>query len=140
MIRPFQLSDMERARQIHADNALPECCFPDLLVEVEGGEQQENPLYVDKSVYEVDGEPAMMCFLKVRSELYLLMNHNVGTPEERFAWLKEFKTFMVRQAWLQGLDQMTAFLPPEIEASFGKRLEELGFVKSPYSAWSLNVP
>jgi hypothetical protein len=140
VIRPFRLSDLEDAKKIHADNALPECCFPDLMVEVEGGAVEENLLYVDKSVYTVNDEPAMMCFLKMRSELYLLMNHKVGTPEERFKWLKEFKTHMVRQAWLQGLDQMTAFLPPEIEESFGKRLKELGFERSSYNAYSLNVP
>ncbi len=139
MIRPFEQADMERARQIHADNKLPECCFPDLMVPSGLGDV-DNPLFLDKSVFEVDGEPAMMCFLKIRSELYLLMNHQVGTPEERFEWLKQFKVFMMRQAWLKGLDQMTAYLPPEIEESFGKRLVELGFQRSPYTAYSLNVP
>lgn len=140
MIRPFELADMERARQIHADNTLPECCFPDLMVEIEGGSEEPNPLFVEKAVYEVEGKAAMMCFLKIRSELWLLLDHTVGTPEQRMEWLKEFKTYMVRQAWMQGLDQMTAFVPADVEESFAKRLLELGFERSSFQAYSLNVP
>lgn len=139
MIRAFQLSDLEAARKIHADNELPECCFPDLMVEVEGGAEEENRLYVEKAVFEHDGNVAMMCFLKCRSELYLLLDHSVGTPQERMEWLKEFRDYMVRAAWEKGLDQMTAFLPPDMEASFGKRLEELGFQRSRYVPYSLNI-
>jgi len=139
MIRPFEDRDADRARQIHDANGLAQSCLPDLMVTTPKGEQEPNPLFVVKSVYEHAGQPALMSFLKITSELYLLVDHTVGTPEERWQWLLEFKEHMKREAWRLGLEQMTCFVPPEIEASFEKRLVELGFIKSPWQSYTLNI-
>lgn len=139
MIRDFLQSDIPKAREIHAANELPENCFPNLTITTPAGKEEPNPLFIISKVYEHDGQPAMMSFLKITSELYLLLSHTVGTPEERFEWLKELKEEMKHEAWKRGLEQMTAFVPLDIEESFAKRLEELGFVKSAYSPWTLNL-
>ena len=140
MIRDFDLdTDMERAKKIHAANELPENCFPNLTITIEDGEIVANPLFIVKAVYEHQGKIAMMSFLKVQSELYLLVDHNVGTPEERWKWLCEFKDWMKAEAARQGLEQMSCWIPPEIEESFGKRLIDLGFVRSRYQAYTLNL-
>lgn len=139
MIRNFEESDTANAHAIHAANELPENCFPNLTIATPTGKEEPNPLFVVKKVYEHEGQPAMMSFLKITSELYLLLDHRIGTPEERFEWLKELKETMKQEAWKHGLEQMTAFVPLYIEESFSKRLIELGFVKSAYSPWTLNL-
>lgn len=139
MIRDFEDSDIPAAHAIHAANELPENCFPNLTVKSPEGKEEQNPLFVVKAIYEHEGKPALMSFLKLTSELYLLVDHTVGTPEERWDWLQEFRDYMLREAWIRGLEQMTAFVPREIEDSFEKRLLDLGFVKSPWQSYTLNV-
>lgn len=139
MIRQFAETDIPAAQAIHAANELPENCFPNLIIDTPQGRAEANPLFVVKGVYLYEGKPALMSFLKITGELYLLVDHKVGTPEKRWEWLCEFREWMVREAWRLGLEQITAWLPPEIEESFGKRMLEMGFVKSPYSAYTLNL-
>ena len=140
MIRTFdEITDTPVLEQIHAANGLEDACMPDLFIKDGKGATVPNPLYIIKSTLESDGQIAMMCFVKVRSELYFFVNHEVGTPEDRWEWLQVFKSHIVREAYLHGLDQITAFVPPEIEKSFGKRLEDLGFRKSDYVPYSLNI-
>ncbi len=139
MIRQFENGDIATAQAIHAANELPENCFPNLFINTVHGIVESNPLFVVKGVYESEGKPALMTFLKITGELYLLVDHTVGTPEQRWQWLCEFKEWMVREAWRLGLEQITAWVPPEIEESFGKRMLGMGFVKSPYQAYTLNI-
>jgi hypothetical protein len=139
MIRNFEDSDIEKAREVHAANELPATCFPNLTQTSSAGKEEPNPLFVVKSVYEHEGRPALFSFLKITSELYLLVDHTVGTPEERWTWLQEFKEHVKCEAWRLGLEQMTAFVPREIEASFEKRLLELGFIRSPWQSYTLNI-
>jgi len=134
MIRRFEEKDNADVVRIHEQNGLDPACLPDLYIE-----DEPNALYVVKAVKEVAGEPVMMSFLKVRSELYVLVDHEKGTPEERWEWMKELKEYMVREARIRGLDQMTAFIPPELEESFSKRLAEMGFIKGPWASYSLNI-
>ncbi len=139
MIRTFEENDIDTARAIHAANELPENCFPNLFIQTPHGNIESNPLFVVKGVYESEGKPALMCFCKISGELYLLVDHTMGTPQARWEWLCEFKEWVVREAWRLGLEQITAWLPPEIEESFGKRMLDMGFVKSPYKAYTLNI-
>ena len=121
MIRAFNLesqTDLALVRSIHAANELPENCLPQL--KFENGEK--NPVFLINGVYEHEGIPALMVFLKVTNELFLLIDHTVGTPDERWAWLCEMTEWMKREAYLKGFDQLSAFLPPEIEEFFGKRM------------------
>jgi hypothetical protein len=139
MIRDFEPRDLPKIKDLLAANDLPKECMPDLLVTDELGRKQKNPLFVVQRVFEVEGKTAMLCFLKIRSELYFFIDHTVGTPESRWEWLQEFTEDMRQQAWKLGLDQMTAFVPPDIDESFSKRLKDLGFVKSPWVPYSLNL-
>ena len=140
MIRDFEPRDMEQALAIHHANGLPENCFPNLYIENHEGRTVSNPLFMIKAVCETpDGTPAMMAFVKLQGEIFLLASHDVGTPEERWAWMKDFKEWVAHEAWRNGVEQLTAFIPPEIDASFGKRLEEMGFIRSPYVCWTLNL-
>ena len=97
MIRKFEEKDTETARKIHEANGLPENCFPDL----------SDPLFVVKLTVEHEGKPVMAAMLKGASELFLIVDHDAGTPEERWEWLQELTKEMKKRAWELGLDQMS---------------------------------
>lgn len=135
MIRYFDYErDTGAMNAIHEANGLPSNCLPDI-----GRVDSRNPLFLFAGVYSNGEKPAMMAFLKVTSEVFLLVDHTVGTPEERWQWLRELTEWVKQEAWDRGLDQITAFVPPEIEESFAKRLLDLGFVKSPWQSYTLNL-
>jgi hypothetical protein len=129
VIREFQISDVERTREIHVANGLPDNCFPDLA----------DPLFVVKLAVEYEGKPVMASFLKGQSELFLVVDHTAGTPEQRWEWLQDMTVEMKRKAWELGLDQMSAWIPPEIADSFEKRLIELGFTESKWRCFTCNL-
>ena|SRR5258705_9817011 len=129
MIREYQEDDILALQKIRIDNGLPSNCMPD----------PTDPLMLAKLVVEQDGKPVMATFLRGTSEIYLLVDHEHGTPEERWQQLQELKDYLVKEAWKLGLDQMTCWVPPEIEQSFSKRLLELGFQRSPWQSYTLNV-
>jgi hypothetical protein len=135
MIRKMQPSDVEKAVEIHRANGLDERCFPNILEE----DGLANPLFIEKEVVEIDGQVAMMGFLKITSEVFFLVDHKIGTPEQRWQWLREGTEHLKQLAWKRGLEQITAFVPPEIEDTFAKRLLDLGFVKSPWQSYTLNL-
>jgi hypothetical protein len=139
MIRDFEATDLATVKRLMQANGLPPECMPDMVIENHLGQKQQNPLFVVKRVYEYKNETALICFLKLRSELYFFIDHTIGTPEERWQMLKEFTEDMRQQAWKKGLDQMTAFVPPEVDKSFGKRMEDLGFVRGPWVPYSMNL-
>jgi len=139
MIRDFEPRDLKTVKELLVANGLPAECMPDLLITDATGRKKKNPLFVLRRVYEHDNKTAMICLLKVRSELYFFIDHTVGTPELRWEMLKEFTEDMRQQAWKLGFDQFTAFVPTEVDQSFGKRMQELGFVRSPWVAYSMNL-
>lgn len=128
-IREFKTDDIEAIVNIHEQNGLPDSCLPDVL----------DPLCLVKLVVESEGRITMASVLRGTAELFLFVDHTLGTPEERWQTLQELTAAMKREAWLKGLDQMSAWLPPEIEASFGKRMEQLGFEKSKWSCYTMTL-
>jgi hypothetical protein len=139
MIREFSEEDIPLVEAIHKQNDLPANCLPNLMIVHKDGKTVPNPLFIVKNVLEHDGKPAMMSFLKLTGELYLILDHTVGTPEQRWEWLRALKEDTMHQSWAHGLEQITAWVPLEIEESFAKRLKNMGFVKSPYASWTLNL-
>ena len=126
MIRDFVPTDIPAIQAIHQANKLPENCLPDL----------SDPLFIVKSVVELDGHPVMAGFLKVTSEAYVLIDHQVGTPQQRWEWMHELTEEVKRCAWSQGLDEITVWVPDEIDKSFGKRLIELWFAPSNWKSYT----
>lgn len=127
MIREFATTDLDRLREIHAANGLPEQCFPDLA----------DPLVLVREVVEHEGAPVMAGFLTGTCEAYLLVDHEAGTPEMRWQWLQELTRRVSRLAWEKGLEQITVWLPPELVDSFEKRLLALGFLRSEWQSYTL---
>lgn len=122
-------------RDIHAAGGLPENCFPPILLDT----GVMDPMFVVNEVLENNGQIAMASFLKATLEVFLIVDHTVGTPEQRLEWLQQLTQHMQAAAWGKGFDEMTAWVPRDIERSFEKRLEDLGFVKSPWQSYTLKL-
>lgn len=131
MIRDFLWSDVPDFLAIHEANKLPEQCL------VPFG----NPLFVIDRVLIPDGfhKPAMGIFVKVTSEVYLMLDHAIGTPEERWNWLVQITADMRLQAYRKGFEEITCWLPVEVEKSFGDRILTLGFHRSKWQSYTLLV-
>jgi len=129
MIRSYEPKDEVAIHEIYLANQLPAECFPDFT----------DPLMLHTGVVEIENKVVMSCSIRGTSELYLFVDHAAGTPEERWQWMQELREYIVREAWRLGLDQMSCWIPPEIELSFKDRLEQMGFQKSPWSCYTLKL-
>ncbi len=119
-IRAFCKEDTATLERMHRAQGF-QYEFPDL----------EDPLWHVKLVCEQDGRIASAAFAHLTSEVYGFFNHDVGTPRERFQGFMALHEAGCRAAWYPGgLSDLHAWLPPQIEKSFGKRLMNLGWKKS----------
>ena len=147
LVRAYAESDLEELRRIHGAQGFG-YAFPDL----------RNPLFLTKLVLvgeeegreEADGKQsggdgAQQCsapsqkeeqqgiigaaLLRLTAEAYLLLDPQVGTPRERWEWLLGLHAATEQEAARRGLEDVHAWLPPEIAAKFGKRLTRLGWVR-----------
>jgi|SRR5665213_478111 len=128
-IRNYQSNDLETIKAIHSKNGLPAVCLP----------QTDNPLFVLGQVVEMNGKLAIAVNVKLNGELFLTLDHTAGTPEELWNALQELNKSLCDAAYTRGLDQLTAWLPPEMDESFGKRMAEMGFIRSPWTCWTRNL-
>lgn len=130
MIRAYFVdTDEDQIKKIHATNELPKQCLLDL----------GSPLVLYTGVVEIEKKVVMACSLRGTAELFLFVDHEAGTPEERWQWMQELKEHIVHEAWLLGLDQISAWIPGKLEKTFAPRLEEMGFIKSPWSCYTLAI-
>jgi hypothetical protein len=148
-IREYQESDLAALRAIHASQgfAYP---LPDL----------SNPLFVTKLILSDseansrEGEAANgdvrernaaqpappqqkiigAALLRLTAEAYLLLDPSVGTPRQRWQWLLQLHAATERDAWQRGLEDVHAWLPPQIAQKFGKRITHLGWRRD--DAWT----
>lgn len=65
--------------------------------------------------------------LRLTAEAYLLLDPRAGSPRDRWNWLLALHAAAERDAWLRGLEDVHAWLPPRIAARFGKRIAQLGW-------------
>lgn len=71
---------------------------------------------------------------KLELEIYLFVDHMIGTPQERYEALQLLHRDLVARVQELGLDAMFCVLPPPVEKSFGPRLEEHGWQRD--RGWS----
>ena len=138
IIRDYSPNDLGRLLQIHATNGLPESCFPELITQDQRtGLVVDNPLFLVKEVVDENGQPVMAGFARATAEVFLIVDHTAGSPEDRMEWLKQLTRMVASKAWARGLDELTAWVPPQLVDSFEKRLLTLGFVRSPWQSYTL---
>lgn len=130
IVRDYQDTDWPEVLAIYQQSGLPVGCLADAT----------DPLFLIRRVLvNGDNKISMAAFVRLTSEPFLIVDHQSGNPAQRWEMLQELTRDICRIAREKGLQQLTAFIPPEIEESFAKRLERLGFQKSPWSSYTLNL-
>lgn len=130
ILRDYQDSDWPEVLAIYEKSGLPIDCLADAT----------DPLFLIRRVLvNADNKISMAAFVRLTSEPFLIVDHESGKPAQRWEMLQELTRDICRIAREKGLQQLTAFIPPDVEVSFGKRLERLGFQKSPWSSYTLNL-
>jgi hypothetical protein len=125
-VRAYEEGDLAELQRIHRAQGFS-YTFPDL----------SNPLFltklvmVDESGREEAGAEKIVsaALLRLTAEAYLLLDPRAGTPRERWGWLQGLQAVAEREAAQRGLEDVHAWLPPEIAGKFGKRLAQLGWVR-----------
>lgn len=99
--------------------------FPDL----------RDPIFVSKLVLTDNTEvPVMAALARLTCEMYLLVDLKAGTPRERYARLLDLHRAGANDLRARGLDDAHAWLPPPIAKRFGRRLQQLGWLRD--DAWT----
>jgi hypothetical protein len=141
-VRTYEERDLDELRRIHAAQGFG-YAFPDL----------SNPLFLTKLVLVADNNLAGMgrssaaplrsntpdaargqgiigaALLRLTAEAYLLLDPSAGSPRERWQSLLTLHAATAQEAVGRGLEDVHAWLPPEIAKKFGKRLVRLGWVR-----------
>lgn len=118
-IREYKESDLEQLKAIHARQGF-DYPFPDL----------SNPLFVSRLLLsQNDGKILGAALLRLTSEAYLLLDPNEGSPRDRWQSLVTLHFATHRDAWRRGLEDVHAWLPPQIATRFGRRLQCLGWIR-----------
>ncbi|MFZ0703489.1 MAG: hypothetical protein WAN10_12840 [Candidatus Acidiferrales bacterium] len=124
MVREYTDADLSALLAMHRAQGF-DYPFPDL----------RDPIFVSKLVLEGEaGRPAMAALARLTCEMYLLADPNAGTPRERYARLVEMHRVGANDLRARGLDDAHAWLPPRIAQRFGRRLQQLGWIRD--DAWT----
>jgi hypothetical protein len=124
LVRSFKESDLGALRQIHSQQGF-DYAFPDIT----------DPIFISKLVVEDDSGCAVMASLaRLTCEMYLLADPTAGSPRDRYHRLLALHSAGERDLLSRGLDDAHAWLPPQIAARFGRRLEALGWLRD--SVWT----
>ncbi len=128
LIREYKSSDLPSLVGMFRRQAF-EYVFPDL----------EDPVHVQRMVLEEGGRPVAAAIGRLTAEMYLLVDPDQGDPKER--WLQIAALHGATESYLGSslkLAEIHAFLPPRIEAKFGRRLERLaGWFREPWPCYTL---
>lgn len=128
-VRNYTMDDLSEIQRLHGASGLPANCLP----------QVESPLFFLRKVIEDNGRVALTSFLKLTAESFILVDHEHETPEWRWQALQKLAAVTLSEAATKGVEDVTAWPPPALEKSFGPRLIDLGFRKSPWASYSVRL-
>lgn len=123
--RPANIADLAEIEQMYKAQGF-EYEFPDL----------NHPLFVVKAVAENGtGKPEMASALRLTAETFFFVDreHPPEHAAKMFLGLHEFTRLMAANA---GLQDVNAWLPPQLEEKFGKQLLRLGWQKQLWPSYS----
>ena len=126
MIRPYRESDFEAVKKMHAASGLPPTCMPNLASE----------LMIVKICTEEAGKVVQFGGVRLTGEAFTLVDHGFETPEKRYFLLEQLIAQGLRRSAEYGIEDVSAWLPPVVEKSFGSRLIEMGWIKSPWANYT----
>lgn len=136
IVRPYTDEDMKEVMRIHAANGLPPNCLPGCCRTDAAGNPLNTPLFFMRKILEDDGKVALASFLKLTAEAFLFVDHEHADAERRWLALQKLTASTLSEAAKKGIEDVTAWIPPQLDRSFGERLIALGFVKSPWQSYS----
>jgi hypothetical protein len=138
-VRVYTDDDLEAVQRIHAANGLPPNCLPACCKRDAAGNPVNAPLFFMKNVLENGGKVRLASFLKLTAEAFLFVDHEYADAETRWLALQKLTAATLSGAAKKGVEDVTAWLPPHLDRSFGERLIALGFVKSPWPSYSATL-
>lgn len=77
--------------------------------------------------------------LRLTGEMYLLMDRTKGNPEDRWKLFVDGHEALKAEMRKLGLEDVHAFIPPNLERAFSKRLEMLGWIRDPWPCYTLRL-
>lgn len=114
-----------QARELHAKVGM-DYKFPNL----------ESPLLIVKrAVTDEQGKLLGFCVLRLTAECMLLLDPDLR-PDTKMEVMTALSPSVIGEAYAQGLDDVMAAIPEDVEDKFRKRLGELGWQRD-RSGWNL---
>lgn len=98
----------------------------------------DSELFCVKKLILENEEPVAAGALKLTSEAFLWVEPNRSDYKKSID-IVTLMQYCHDRARLLGLQDITAWVPPEIEASFAGMLQKLGWERSPWASWSTRV-
>jgi len=127
VIRSIRPEDLPRLKALHSKMGFG-YPFPELRIHDVG-----------KVVTDESGIPVMAALAVPIVDCYLLLEPDHGTPGNRLRNLLALHESMRVELKERGYRWASADIPPEVEKSFGRRLQRLGWIKSEWSMWATEV-
>jgi hypothetical protein len=124
-IRAYDDRDLKQVQQIHRAQNLG-YDFPPI----------NDPTFFIRIVGEHEGKIVQAAFAHITAEIYFMLDPETGTPQERHLWFLSMQEVGRELASNPGgLDDLHAFLPPQMEKSFARRLMVHGWKKALWPAY-----
>ena len=99
-----------------------------------------DPLWHIKLVGEQDGKIVNAAFAHLTAEVYGFFDQKAGTPRERYRNFLALHEAGCEIAYRTGgLSDLHAWLPPQIEKSFGRRLMKLGWKRPLWTCYAKDL-
>lgn len=101
----------------------------------------ESPLLlVKKAVKDNSGNLLGFCVLRLTAECMLLVDPDLR-PDSKMEVMTALSPSVIEEAYAQGLDDLMAAIPEDVETRFQKRLKELGWDKDRrgWNLWSRSL-
>lgn len=115
-VRQYEASDLSKIQALHRASGF-RYDLPDLL-----GQE-----FFSRRVL-ADGDRLTMAgFLRLTAEAFLVCDPGWRTPAWRMEALRQLHTVCHRDAAEKGIAEVNAFLPPQVERQFGRRLKRMGW-------------
>ena len=119
IVREFKDADYSRIVQLHSQSGL-DYRLPPLSSEV----------FFSRRVAGDNQSIGMAAFLKLTAEAYLVCDPSWRSPAWRLEGIRQLCRVCNDDARKAGVKEVEAFIPPQVEQKFGKRLAQLGWVRA----------
>lgn len=116
IVRAYTDADFQRIKDLHTRSGLG-YTLPTLSSEV----------FYSRRVIQDSDSIGMATFMRLTSEVYLVCDPEWRNPAWRMEALRQLHFECNRDAKEQGVKEVCAFLPPEMQKKFGRRLTKMGW-------------